>query len=230
LAAGLGFDHREVLTLLPAARASADTAGSPRTLPEPTVQGGMALTEALARRRSVRRYTRQPLSLAAVSQLLWAAQGRTGPGGQRTAPSAGALYPLELHLVALRVEGLAPGAYRYRVPLHALQAEPTPATAAPAAAPDLQQAAGGQAAVGAAAAVVVFTAVETRSAGKYGTRAARYAAFEAGAAAQNLALQATALGLGSVVIGGLDEATLARALGLPPGEWPLVLVPVGVPG
>ncbi len=184
----------------------------------------MTLTQALVRRRSVRRYGPQPLALGDLSQLLWAAQGTTASGGRRTAPSAGALYPLELHLVATRVQGLAPGVHRYLAAAHALQGPN-----AAAAASTLQQAAAGQPAVAAAAAVVVITAVDERSARKYGPRAARYVAFEAGAAAQNLALQAAALGLGSVVIGGFDDAAVARALLLPAGERPVVMLPIGMP-
>lgn len=194
------------------------------SLAAPDRAGGLPLEQALVRRRSVRRFGAQPLTLAAVSQLLWAAQGMTGSGGRRTAPSAGALYPLEVHLVATRVEGLAAGGHRYLPETHALQSSTAEVTAS-----SLQQAAMGQQVVGAAAAVVVITAVEARTAGKYGARAGRYVAFEAGAAAQNLALQAAALGLGTVVVGGFDEAAVARALRLPPGEQPLVLMPVGVP-
>ena len=207
------------LTLLPSASLPA-TSG---VLMAPQQSGGMALEQALARRRSVRRYGPQPLALAAVSQLLWAAQGITGSGGRRTAPSAGALYPLELHLLATRVEGLAAGVHRYVPATHALQLAVAESTAS-----TLEQAALGQPAVGAAAAVVVITAVEARSAGKYGARATRYVAFEAGAAAQNLALQAAALGLGAVVIGGFDEAAVARALRLPSAESPVVLMPIGM--
>lgn len=207
-------------TLLPGfARAASGGA-----LPAPDRAGGLPLEQALARRRSVRRYGARPLALAAVSQLLWAAQGTSGSGGRRTAPSAGALYPLELQLVAIRVDGLATGVHRYLTATHALQSSTTETTAS-----ELQRAAMGQQAVGAAAAVVVITAVESRTAGKYGARAGPYVAFEAGAAAQNLALQAAALGLGTVVIGGFDEAAVARLLRLPPGEQPIVLMPIGVP-
>lgn len=191
------------------------------TLPEPTRDGGLSLVQALARRRSVRHFSAAPLSMPQLSQLLWATQGITAPG-RRTAPSAGALYPLEVLLVALRVEGLAAGAYRFRPQGHVLQ----PA-AAPVGAPALQRAALGQQAVGTAAAVVALTAVASRSAGKYGARAARYAAFEAGAAAQNLALQAVALALGSVVVGGFDDAAITELLQLPVDEQPLALLAIG---
>lgn len=197
-------------------------APSPLPLPAPGTRGGMALAEVLARRRSQRHFDARPVRLAMLGQLLWAAQGRSAPG-RRTAPSAGALYPLELHVIAARVEGLPPGSYLYVVEAHALQARPG-AAAAPAA---LRAAALGQTAVEEAALVIAITAVEARSASKYGGRATRYAAFEAGAAAQNLALQAVALRLGSVVIGGFDDAAVARALDLPADERPLALLPVG---
>jgi SagB-type dehydrogenase family enzyme len=208
------------LTLLPAAAQAAASGG----LAPPNQVGAMSIEQTLARRRSVRRYRAQPLALATMSQLLWAAQGTTGSGGRRTAPSAGALYPLELHLLATHVEGLASGLHRYLQGTHELQL-----TIATATASTLQEAAIGQQAVGTAAAVVVITAVEGRSAGKYGVRAEHYVAFEAGACAQNLALQAVALGLGTVVIGGFDETAVTRALRLPPGELPVVLMPIGVP-
>ena len=194
-------------------------------LAPPDTQGGMALQQALARRRSVRRFGDRPLALAAVAQLLWAAQGVTASAGWRTAPSAGALYPLELHLVATRIDGLDAGVYRYLPAGHALQRSPSQATA-----PAWQQAALGQPAVGSAAAVVVIAAVEARSAGKYAARAGRYLVFEAGAASQNLALQAVALGIGSVVIGAFDDAAISHLLRLPPGEQPIVLMPIGLPG
>jgi SagB-type dehydrogenase family enzyme len=197
-------------------------------LPAPEQSGGMPLARALSRRRSVRRFAAQPLALAAAAQLLWAAQGMAGPNGRRTVPSAGALYPIELHLLAARVDGLASGLYRYLPARHALQG-PNDEMVPQGLQPALQQAAGGQATVGAAAAVVIISAVEARSAVKYGGRAARYAAFEAGAAAQNLALQAAALELGALVVGGFDDAAVVRLLRLPPGELPVVLMPIGHP-
>ena len=206
------------LTLLPAAAQSVANGA----LPAPQRSGGAALTEALAQRRSVRHFGPQPLALSALSQLLWAAQGISASGGRRTAPSAGALYPLELHVVVAAVEGLDAGVHRYLPATHALQRARADTTAQA-----LQRAALGQRAVGAAAAVVVIAAVEARSAGKYGARAGRYVAFEAGAAAQNLALQAAALGLGAVVIGAFDDDAVARTLHLPPGERPVALLPIG---
>jgi SagB-type dehydrogenase family enzyme len=155
---------------------------------------------------------------------LWAAQGITTGGGGRTAPSAGALYPLELHVVAARVDGLEPGVYRYLPGSHGLRP-----VIGETRLPALSRAAFGQQAVAGAAAVFVIAAVEERTAQKYGARAGRYVAFEAGAASQNLALQAAAQGLGTVVIGAFDDSAVARALRLGPGERPVALMPIGRP-
>jgi len=193
-------------------------------LARPDLIGAVTLEQALARRRSVRRYSARPVSLADALQLLWAAQGETSADGKRTAPSAGALYPLELHLVASRVEGLAPGVYRYVPATHKLRGsvgEPI--------ARALVQAANDQQAVAEAAAVVVIAAVEERTARTYSVRASRYVAFEAGAASQNLALQAAALGLATVVLGAFDDAAVGAVLRLAPGERALALMPVGRP-
>ncbi|HDN67656.1 MAG TPA: SagB/ThcOx family dehydrogenase, partial [Firmicutes bacterium] len=90
-------------------------------LPAPNVKGTMSVEEALFRRRSVREYSDQPLSLQEVSQILWAAQGVTSSRGFRTAPSAGATYPIELYLAASRVTDLSPGLYHYEPESHRLK-------------------------------------------------------------------------------------------------------------
>lgn len=204
------------------ARSAADPAV--QALPRPDTAGGLPLEQALLWRRSLRSYTASALPLAALSQLLWAAQGRTDPRGLRTAPSAGALYPLELHLAALRVDGLSPGVYRYLGAPHALQRTVDgPVERA------LHRAALNQPALAEAAAVLVIAAVESRTAARYGARASRYVAFEAGAAAQNAALQAAALGLGCVVVGAFDDAAVSAAVRLPAGERALALMPLGWP-
>jgi len=193
-------------------------------LPPPDTVGGMPVEQALLRRRSVRAFSAKPLPLAAVSQLLWAAQGMTAADGGRTAPSAGGLWPLEVHLVATRVEGLAPGLYRYSPSSHALESS-VPGRMAPR----LARASLDQDFVAEAPAVVLIAAVEGRTSPKYGSRAPRYVAFEAGAASENLALEAVALGLGSVVVGAFDDDEVAKVARLRAGERPLCLMPVGYP-
>lgn len=191
-------------------------------LPPPRLDGGMPIERALAERRSVRRYRDGALTLPQVAQLLWAAQGVTGADGLRTAPSAGALYPLEMYLVAGEVRDLAPGVYRYLPEKHALKQ-----LAAGDVRRQLCAAALVQECVAEGAAVAVFTAVERRTTRKYGPRGVRYVHIEVGHAAQNLALAATALGLGTVTVGAFDDAAAARLLNLPKGEAPLYLMPVG---
>lgn len=179
------------------------------------------LRDALAQRRSVRSYAPAAVTLAQLAALLWAAQGLTGPGGLRTAPSAGALHPLELYVHASRVDGLAPGLHHYDPASHALSA------VQPGSAQAVVDATGAQRAVADAALVVALAAVPARTAARYGARSARYVAFEAGAASQNLALAAVALGLGAVVIGAFSDDALARALDLPKGTEPIALMAVG---
>lgn len=191
-------------------------------LPPARHTGGAPLAAAIAARRSVREFAPGALSLADVGQLAWAAAGVTARDGRRAAPSGGGLYPLELHLAAGAVEGLAPGLWRYRPTVHAL--EPGPAGDAREA---LAAAALGQDCVRAAPACFALTVLWSRSAERYGDRGRRYALLEAGHAAQNLLLQATALGLGAAPIGAFEDAATRAALGLPPGEDPIYLLPVG---
>ncbi len=181
-------------------------AGPPIRLDSSATAGGMTLWEALARRRSVRTFREVPLSFAALSQLVWAAQGVTcrASGYEfRTAPSAGALYPVETYIAAHSVEGLRSGIYHHDVPGRAL---------ALVTAGDFREAVAeaalGQEFTASAAAVFIWTAVFARSKVKYRERAYRYVYLDAGHIAQNLALAAVALGLGSCQIAALfdDEA------------------------
>lgn len=184
----------------------------------------MALDAALQHRRSVREYAPDFLTLSEVSQLLWAAQGITDSQGLRAAPSAGALYPLETYLVAHDVKGLAPGLYRYRPTGHELHL-----AGELSGREQLAAAALGQDCVRDAPAVVLITAVYERTTRKYGKRGIRYVHMEAGHAAQNLCLEAVALGLGAVTVGAFEDLRLKALLGLPKDEEPLYLLPVGRP-
>lgn len=196
-----------------------DKAAERIALPPPARSGHMSLEEALARRRSVREFSDEPLSDQEVSQLLWAAQGITHPEDLRTAPSAGALYPLELYLVN------AAGFYRYDPQRHELQRRSERDLR-----PALYRAALEQDSVKEAPAVFVITAIYGRTARKYGdVRSPRYVHMEAGHAAQNLLLQAVALGLGAVPVGAFNDAQVQKLLGLAAEEQPLYLIPTGHP-
>jgi SagB-type dehydrogenase family enzyme len=187
-------------------------------LPAPRLDGDVSLEEALRQRRSVRAYTNEPLTLVEIGQLFWAAQGVTTESGLRTAPSAGALYPLELY--AATDDGL----YHYVPQGHRAQLRRVEGWRAA-----LCRAALSQSAVCQAPVVFVVTAVYARTAGKYGERAERYVQLEAGHAAQNLLLQAVALDLAAVPVGAFYDEQVQSALGLPADHKPLYLIPVGHP-
>jgi SagB-type dehydrogenase family enzyme len=199
--------------------------GAAIALPEPAYDSETSLEEAILRRRSVRDYTEEALTLGELGQLLWAVQGVTGTGGKRSAPSAGALYPLEIYIVVGNVEGVAPGVYKYRPEAHELltilEGDQRKA---------LCGAALNQSSVSQGAVDIVITAVYARVTGKYGERAVRYTHLEAGHAAQNVCLQAVALGLGTVTIGAFEDDAVKKILGAADDEEPLYILPVGRTG
>jgi SagB-type dehydrogenase family enzyme len=191
--------------------------GPLESLPSPRLAGQLSLEEALQARRSTRSFTAEALTRAEIGQLLWAAQGLTDVDGHRTAPSAGALYPLELDVVT------ADGVARYAASGHGLVPRGNTDLR-----PALQRAAVDQAAVGEAPLIVVISGVVERTAVRYGAeRAERYVALEAGHAAQNILLEAVSLELGAVPVGAFDDMEVGRVLGLADGEAPLYLIPVG---
>jgi len=206
------------------AQTGAQTVGHPLALAAPSLAGPLAVEQALQSRRSRRAFRADALALTEVAQLLWAAQGRTDDRGHRTAPSAGALYPLELTLVAGRVEGLEPGIYRYLPDGHALgRAGGGDRRAAVAATTR------GQTWVAGAPVLLVIAAAPLRTRQRYGARAERFVALEAGGVAQNVYLQAAARGWATVLVGAFDEPRLRDALGLGSDREPLALMPVGWP-
>jgi SagB-type dehydrogenase family enzyme len=212
-----------LLFLATAATALAQESPQAIRLPEVRREGAMSLEAALWARRSVRELKPDALPLADAAQLLWAAQGKNRPDGHRTAPSAMAVYPLEVYLVAGSVEGLAPGVYRYRSATHDLvlaQAGDRRAelTAAPGRPP-------GWAA--SAPLLVVFAAAWDRASPRFGARTERYASMEVGHAAQNVYLQAAALGLGTTFMGNYNDSAMTRVLAA--DERPMGVMPVGRP-
>jgi SagB-type dehydrogenase family enzyme len=194
-------------------------------LPEPCTTSNTSVEAALSQRRSIRTYSGDKLTIEEVSQLLWAAQGITTPWGGRTAPSAGALYPLELYLVVGDVEGIGKGVYRYRPGEHELEKVKADDIRA-----ELADAALGQECIRDAAIDIVFTAVYERTTRKYGERGTRYAHMEAGHAAQNVYLQAISLDIGTVVIGGFNDSKVAKIVNVSERENPLYIMPVGRKG
>jgi len=195
------------------------------SLPEPSLSGDVSVEEAIARRRSRRQFTSEPLNLRQLGQILWAAQGITGEDGRkRAAPSAGATYPMFLYAAIGEggVQGLETGVYRYQPDGHALVR-----TLGGDVRRSVARAAVGQGFLAQAPVDILMAAQYDRTAQRYGDRAVRYVAMEAGHIGQNIYLQAEALGLGTVAVGAFRDEALARVFGLPQDQDALYLMPIG---
>ena len=195
------------------------------SLPEPAQDSDVSIEQSFAERRSVRDFAPEAVSLQDLGQLLWAAQGISSPEGLRTAPSAGATYPLEVYVVAEEVDGLDAGIYRYVPQEHTLTH-----VAAGNFAQSLQEAALDQAFIGEAPVNLVYAAVFERTQVQYGERGERYVYMEVGHAAQNAFLQCQSLDLDAVVVGAFTDAQVADVMQLPEEEEPLYIMPIGKAG
>lgn len=196
-------------------------------LPAPQKEGRISVEEAIASRRTRRDFSAKPLPLPYLSQILWAAQGITGSDGTlRSAPSGGALYPLDVYAVVGKdsVEGLDAGVFHYIPQTHGLRRIVPDDLRKAAARASLHQLWMARAPVN-----LVLTAEYERIEKKYGSRGKRYALMEAGHACQNIFLQAEALGLAAGIVGAFDDDRLSRTLHLPPAHRPLIVMPVGYP-
>jgi SagB-type dehydrogenase family enzyme len=218
-----------LLALPPLALPAGGAAPATVSLPAPKTDGKVSIEAALKQRRSVRNFAPTPLTLEEVGQLCWAAQGVTDKKeGHRTAPSARAIYPLEIYVAAGSVTGLSPGFYHYQPASHSLQlVEPADKRA------DLDQKAVGQGwnPIARAPAVFVISGNVAKMASSddplVKERAAQFTWVEAGLAAQGFFLEATAMGLGSVYTGGFRPKETQAVLGLPSSEEVLAILPVG---
>jgi SagB-type dehydrogenase family enzyme len=190
--------------------------GKIKKLPEPIRKGTISLEQAIAARRSRRDFLTKHLTDSQIGQLAWAAQGLDADTGHRTAPSAGATYPLELYLVN------RDGLFHYVPAKHSLElldyTELRPA---------LARAALKQKFIEDAPMTIILAACFSRTTDYYGNRGVGFVYMEAGHAAQNIHLQAEALGLGSVVVGAFEEEAVKQVLSLPVSIEPLYLIPVG---
>ena len=191
------------------------------TLPQASHTGKISVEEALSKRRSIRKYKDEPLKLEELSQLLWASSGITSDWGGRTAPSAGAKYPLEIFVVVGKVEKLEPGIYHFHPQDHTLikikdkdQRD------------ELSLAVLRQGPIKEAPVDIVVTAIYSRTMEKYGERGIRYVHIEVGHVCQNIYLQAESLNLGTVEIGAFEDAKVKKVLNLKLEE-PLAIMPVG---
>lgn len=189
-------------------------------LPEPKLSSKTSVEEALSNRRSVREYGKDSLTIQEISQLLWAAQGITVRWGGRTAPSAGALYPLEIYVVVGEIKGLVPGLYHYDPGKHSITKKIDGDLRR-----KLTEASLFQDEITRAPATFVITAVYERTMKKYEQRGIQYVHMEVGAVGENIYLQAETLGLGTVFIGAFEDEKVKEALRIE--EEPLGIMPVG---
>ncbi len=194
-------------------------------LPKPVVDGHVAVERAIKNRRTVRSFSSRSLDLGQLSQLLWAAQGITEPGGfKRAAPSGGALYPMDVYAVVGSggVEGLEAGVYHYEPQGHRL----TPMASGDRR-NDVAVAALFQTWMACAPVNLVITAEYERITCKYGDRGVRYAMIEAGHIGQNIFLQALAIGLVVGIVGAFRDQELIQVLNITESHEPLLIMPAG---
>lgn len=181
-------------------------------LPNAIAEGGLPLWQVLASRRSVRHYGAKPMTMNALSQLLWSAHGTTSRAGQRelrNAPSAGACYPIETYVVVNSVKTLEPGLYRYHPEDHALTL-----IRAGDVGSEVAKAALGQTMCRQASVTFLWSAVLPRTTGRYGERGRRYVLLDAGHVGQNTYLAAASLGCGCCAIGAFDDDAMNRVVGV----------------
>lgn len=206
-------------------------------LPSPKFDSETSLEQTLKNRRSIRSYKKDPLLKSDIAQIMWAAQGITKkienpPNiwpdkydwrcGFRTAPSAGALYPLEIYVVACNVKDLPAGVYKYIAQDHSLiqmiKGDKRD---------ELSDAAYKQKCIRKGAAVVVIVGVYERTSIKYGDRAKQYVHIEVGHVGQNIFLQSVSLGIGTVMVGAFKDKEVQKVLNLPENEIPFAIIPLG---
>ena len=194
-------------------------------LPLPKLEGKMSVEEALAKRRSRRVFKDQSLTIEIISQLLWSAQGITeNRRGFRTAPSAGATYPLDIYLVVGkdRLEHLKAGVYHYNPFRHSVKNITDGDQRR-----ELARACLAQRFIEDAPVSLIITAEFSRITNRYGKIGIYYAYIEAGHVGQNIYLQVESLGLGTVTVGAFYEREVSKVLGLPEQHIPLCVMPIG---
>ncbi|RPH92575.1 SagB/ThcOx family dehydrogenase [candidate division KSB1 bacterium] len=191
-------------------------------LPEPKTRSRFSVERALLMRRSIRDYTKESLTLEELTQLLWSCQGITSAEGFRTTPSAGAVYPLEIYAVVERVDDLPAGVYHY---LPGRKEHRIESVKRGHFGKRIFELSTKQDFIKDAAVNIILATVTSRMEKQYGEAALRYVLMEMGHAAQNIHIQAEALGLGSVAVGYLNEKTVQELMGIE--AEPLYMVSAG---
>ncbi len=202
-------------------------------LPAPKLKSSVSVEETMLNRRSIRDFKPDALSLEQVSQVLWAAYGITKEmstpsflrGGLKTAPSAGALYPLEIYVVVGNVKGLEKGIYKYLPEGHFLMK-----TYDQDVRKELAEAALNQEFIEQAPISLFYSAVFSRTTKKYKSRGReRYVCMDLGHSAENVCLQVVAMGLGTCAVGAFEDRMVSNVMMIPDEEEPLYIMPIGYP-
>lgn len=214
--------NKEPATEMPLPALTEQKPGAMINLPQPITDGQVSLEKSMSLRRSIRSYKNEPVSIRELSQLLWAGQGVTNERGFRTAPSAGATFPIELYVVVNNVTGLKKGIYHYQIGDHKLKMIDEREVES-----DLARAALSQSMISDAGVVIIFTAIFERTTRRYGERGIRYVHNEIGHVSQNIHLQVAALNLGTVVIGAYRDEEVEAILNLGEEIRVLYMMPVG---
>lgn len=189
--------------------------------------GTVSVEEAIRNRRSVREYKKDKISFDSLGKLLWAALGyQTLASGRRTAPSAGGCYPISAYVAIGKdsIEGVKEGIYFYSFKDHSLNKYRDGDSRK-----ELAKAALHQDFIAVAPISIIFTAIMSMTTSSYGERGIRYVFIDLGHCAQNVYLQATAMGLGTVAVGAFRDKNVADILSLPEDESPLYIMPIGFP-
>jgi SagB-type dehydrogenase family enzyme len=195
------------------------------SLPQPSLDGKVSIEKAIKQRRTIRDFKERILSLAHLSQLLWAAQGITDPTGRkRAAPSGGALYPLDVYVLIGEngIEKMEAGVYHYLPKEHSI----SPILKGDRR-KEIASASLSQMWIARAPVIIIITAEYKRITRKYGERGIRYALIEVGHVGQNVFLQAESLELGAGIVGAFNDLEVSKVAGLPPQHEPLLMMPVG---
>ncbi len=188
-------------------------------LAAPRLTGPVALEQAISKRRSIREFINKPLDYVQLGQLAWAGQGITEKQkGLRTAPSAGATYPITLYFAT------QDGLFVYQPREHRLQQLQSGDIRV-----RLAGAAFKQKAVADAGCDIILTGSSRNLRTKFANKSRTYMLLEAGHIAQNIQLQAVALGLGSVTIGGFEARSILKLLHRGTDYEPVYIIPVGYP-
>jgi SagB-type dehydrogenase family enzyme len=204
-----------------AATCSNDSGQSRIALPEPAFKGKI-LEDAISERRSGRNFSSEKISLSELSMLLWAGSGITSEQGLRSAPSAGALYPIDIYVVPNRVGGASCGVYRYLPKNHELVLVKEGKFAG-----RFYNISYGQSHVGNAALLMVLVSTPARTTSKYGEIGAEYVLIEVGHIAQNILLEANSIGVESVPVGGFDREQTDTILGLDSEKEAIYIIAAG---